>query len=69
MRFSLAALALASASSMVEAGCIADNCARAVTATPFGTATIAARKSDCSSYLLVTVTPDATYVNSLVYTM
>ncbi|EHK16144.1 uncharacterized protein TRIVIDRAFT_184567 [Trichoderma virens Gv29-8] len=41
-------------------GCHADNCARAVTGTREGLLPITSRQADCSSFMLATVTPEAT---------
>ncbi|OLN97778.1 hypothetical protein CCHL11_07926 [Colletotrichum chlorophyti] len=41
-------------------GCNADNCLRAVRATRYGTATMAIRMEECSSFLAVTETPAPT---------
>ncbi|KAH6608241.1 lipase/esterase family protein [Trichoderma cornu-damae] len=41
-------------------GCNADNCARAVTGTRDGLLPITSRQADCSSFMLATVTPEAT---------
>ncbi|KAK6846337.1 hypothetical protein PG987_001525 [Apiospora arundinis] len=38
-------------------GCNSDNCARAVTGTRLGSASVSAYKQDCTSFLLGTVTP------------
>jgi hypothetical protein len=38
-------------------GCLADNCARAVTGTRYASAVQASHRADCSSFLLTTVTP------------
>jgi hypothetical protein len=38
--------------------CNADNCARAVTGTRLGAASVAAHQADCTSFMLVTVDSD-----------
>ncbi|KAH8811039.1 hypothetical protein F5884DRAFT_749435 [Xylogone sp. PMI_703] len=45
-----------------RAGCNADNCARAVTGTAFGSAALSSHISQCSSYFSTTVIPPATTV-------
>ena len=47
--------ALAFAGTAIGSGCNADNCARAVTGTRLGPASISAHRSDCSSFMLTTV--------------
>ncbi|KAL0943289.1 uncharacterized protein CTRU02_201175 [Colletotrichum truncatum] len=49
-------VAFVAAFSLVDAQCHANNCARAVTGTRLGPATVASRREDCSSYLRTTIT-------------
>lgn len=44
--------------------CAADNCARAVTGTRLGAASVSAHQADCSSFQKTVVTPAPTYVNN-----
>ncbi|RFU82101.1 lipase/esterase family protein [Trichoderma arundinaceum] len=57
---SFVATAMAGVRKRTDNGCNADNCARAVTGTRDGLLPITSRQSDCSSFMLATVTPAAT---------
>lgn len=53
----IGAAGFAAATMSVNAGCDSDNCLRDIGGTRAGTATLAARLADCSSYFLTTVIP------------
>ncbi|KAK8148446.1 hypothetical protein G3M48_010067 [Beauveria asiatica] len=45
--------------------CGGDNCARQVTGTRDGLSAVTARQKDCSSFMLTTIVPDATFADRI----
>ncbi len=64
MKFAVALsfVSLAFASVLEQRACAGNNCNRAITGTRDGISPASVRSADCSSFLLTTVTPAATYV-------
>lgn len=58
LALAVAGLALQANAATPTTKCNADNCARAVTGTARGAATLAAHLADCSSFQWATFTPD-----------
>jgi hypothetical protein len=64
----LAATVVALPNELNERACGGDNCFNQVSATRYGTMTLASRLADCSSYLESTVTPEASTVITTIAT-
>ncbi|KAH8886929.1 hypothetical protein GQ53DRAFT_874531 [Thozetella sp. PMI_491] len=68
MRYSVLGLSVLASLASVAADCSANNCARAVTGTSKGTATVAVHRADCSSLLQETALPPTSTATTIVTT-